>query len=287
MKTLERIKWRIYLIGFLICLSLFSYEVASAKSTYVVQPNDSLSSISLKLYGDKVPWKKLLEWNPQITNPNLIYPGQILSISPSPRIYNKPIPIILHSTEEVYDKLIKHIFHVNNVEYTPREEVKARIRQDKEFLNKHSTKNIYMQRFHVTRLQRELRRLEYFHILDGIFEACKQDKDYRMTALLVALAWQESHFNNVKGKQGEVTPFQFLPNTIRGLLNINKPSLPEFTFSLQNNIKEASRLAYKWLKENGAKDGNYMRALKWYNINPKYPHQVMVKYNKIMSIIKS
>ena len=45
--------------------------------SYTVKPNDTLSKIATK-YSTTVD--KILQANPQITNPNLIYPGQVLKI---------------------------------------------------------------------------------------------------------------------------------------------------------------------------------------------------------------
>lgn len=44
---------------------------------YIVQPGDTVASIALRF---NIPPGALLQFNPQITNPNLIYPGQIIAI---------------------------------------------------------------------------------------------------------------------------------------------------------------------------------------------------------------
>jgi LysM repeat protein/ElaB/YqjD/DUF883 family membrane-anchored ribosome-binding protein len=50
--------------------------------TYTVKKGDTLSAIA-KQYG--VSWQQLYEWNKDIIkNPNLIYPGQVLKVSPPP-----------------------------------------------------------------------------------------------------------------------------------------------------------------------------------------------------------
>ena len=52
--------------------------------TYTVQKGDSLSKIAQQQYGDGKKWKAIFEANrDQITNPDLIHPGQVLRI-PSP-----------------------------------------------------------------------------------------------------------------------------------------------------------------------------------------------------------
>lgn len=49
--------------------------------TYTVQKGDSLSKIARDKYGDGTKWKAIFEANrDQITNPDLIHPGQVLKI---------------------------------------------------------------------------------------------------------------------------------------------------------------------------------------------------------------
>jgi nucleoid-associated protein YgaU len=49
--------------------------------TYTVQKGDSLSKIARDQYGDGGKWKAIFEANrDQITNPDLIHPGQVLKI---------------------------------------------------------------------------------------------------------------------------------------------------------------------------------------------------------------
>ncbi|MDI7275313.1 MAG: LysM peptidoglycan-binding domain-containing protein [Anaerolineae bacterium] len=46
---------------------------------YVVQPGDSLSSIAQRVYGDLEQWRAIAQAN-SLPDPNLILPGQILSL---------------------------------------------------------------------------------------------------------------------------------------------------------------------------------------------------------------
>ena len=56
-------------------------EALSAPQTYVVQAGDSLSAISLKVYGDAKYWDTIFEHNKdKISDPNVIHPGQELVI---------------------------------------------------------------------------------------------------------------------------------------------------------------------------------------------------------------
>ena len=52
---------------------------ASAKS-YTVVKGDCLWSIAKQFYGSGAEYKRLAAANPSIKNPNLIYPGQVLTI---------------------------------------------------------------------------------------------------------------------------------------------------------------------------------------------------------------
>lgn len=53
---------------------------ASYAKTYTVVSGDCLWNIARKFYGNGQEYKRIAEANPQIKNPNLIYPGQVLSI---------------------------------------------------------------------------------------------------------------------------------------------------------------------------------------------------------------
>lgn len=56
---------------------------AAAVKTYTVQKGDCLWNIAKKFYGKGTDYKKLASANPFIKNPNLIYPGQVLTIPPA------------------------------------------------------------------------------------------------------------------------------------------------------------------------------------------------------------
>jgi nucleoid-associated protein YgaU len=56
-------------------------EAAAAPRTYTVQPGDSLSIIAKKIYGNANEYHKIFEANrDKIKDPNLIHPGQTLTI---------------------------------------------------------------------------------------------------------------------------------------------------------------------------------------------------------------
>ena len=53
----------------------------TGERTYVVQPGDTLWSIAEGMYNEPWYWPSLWSYNPQITNPHLIYPGDTLFLS--------------------------------------------------------------------------------------------------------------------------------------------------------------------------------------------------------------
>jgi nucleoid-associated protein YgaU len=56
-------------------------EPKAATRTYTVESGDSLSAIALSVYGDAGRWPEIFEANKdQLSNPNLIHPGQKLRI---------------------------------------------------------------------------------------------------------------------------------------------------------------------------------------------------------------
>lgn len=60
-----------------------SQSGAAAAKTYTVRSGDCLWTIAEKYYGSGAAYTKLAAANPAIKNPNLIYPGQVLTIPPA------------------------------------------------------------------------------------------------------------------------------------------------------------------------------------------------------------
>jgi nucleoid-associated protein YgaU len=53
-------------------------------STYTVQSGDNLSKIARHVYGDGNKWKAIFEANKdKLKNPDLIQPGQVLTLPPN------------------------------------------------------------------------------------------------------------------------------------------------------------------------------------------------------------
>lgn len=53
----------------------------TANKTHTVQSGDTLWGIAKKYYGNGSQYQKIVSANPSIKNPNLIYPGQVFTIS--------------------------------------------------------------------------------------------------------------------------------------------------------------------------------------------------------------
>lgn len=65
------------LIAAALCLTIAAVPVSAASSTYTVQKGDSMWKIAVK---NEIGVSEIIGANPQVKNPNLIYPGQVLNI---------------------------------------------------------------------------------------------------------------------------------------------------------------------------------------------------------------
>lgn len=66
-----------FCLACIVALSALSSSAFAATETYVVQPGDTLWKIAVK---NQVGLSEIISANPQIENPELIYPGQEISI---------------------------------------------------------------------------------------------------------------------------------------------------------------------------------------------------------------
>jgi LysM repeat protein len=72
--------WRIFrIIALSGCLATTSAQ-SPADATYVVKKGDTLWDIAFSFWGDNFLWPDLWHANPQIANPDLIFPGDVLKI---------------------------------------------------------------------------------------------------------------------------------------------------------------------------------------------------------------
>ncbi len=78
-------------------------EPKGGETIYVVRPGDTLWGISKRFYGKPLLWPRLWELNTVIDNPNLIYPGLVLSLKPT---YERPgIPVVKVNPEMEVEEL--------------------------------------------------------------------------------------------------------------------------------------------------------------------------------------
>jgi uncharacterized YkwD family protein/spore coat assembly protein SafA len=70
-------KSKIYLLIVSYCLLLFSLSIFAQSGIHTVVSGDTMWKISLRY---KIGLNQLISINPQITNPNLIYPGQKINV---------------------------------------------------------------------------------------------------------------------------------------------------------------------------------------------------------------
>lgn len=62
------------------CLYTLTSAQSPADATYVVKKGDTLWDIAFSLWGDNFLWPDLWHANPQVINPDLIFPGDVLNI---------------------------------------------------------------------------------------------------------------------------------------------------------------------------------------------------------------
>jgi len=110
--------------------------------------------------------------------------------------------------------------------------------------------------------------LELHQLADAI---CNTDGD--MPYVLTALAWQESHFLNRRGKHGEVSHFQILPSTVT-LYSTDR----SFLYQLESDPVIAVAFVTHLLKDWGK---TWQAALKQYNTHRGYPKEVIRKFNYV------
>ena len=66
----------------------FSEELTPSVDSHVVEPGDTLWDLTARVFNDPFLWPRVWSYNPEITNPNWIYPGDIVRFYPS----QEPLP---------------------------------------------------------------------------------------------------------------------------------------------------------------------------------------------------
>lgn len=99
-------------------------QVKSHPDSYVVKRGDTLWDISAKFLGKPWLWPEIWQANPQVHNPHLIYPGDVLSLSYADRLAitpgartEAPVPVI--NLDEVRP-FLKNMHVVDSFEDLPR-----------------------------------------------------------------------------------------------------------------------------------------------------------------------
>ena len=67
--------------------------VATGRDLYVVQPGDTLWDLCGYFFGNPYLWPKIWAYNPVITNPHWIYPGDVLRLAPEVAAAAVPVPL--------------------------------------------------------------------------------------------------------------------------------------------------------------------------------------------------
>lgn len=95
---LKRVSHRFKVIGAVALLTVGTYAVAQEEfrgdhpDTYVVKRGDTLWDIAGRFLKRPWLWPEIWQANPQIANPHLIYPGDVISLAYLDRVGVKPGP---------------------------------------------------------------------------------------------------------------------------------------------------------------------------------------------------
>lgn len=250
-------------------------EIAQDETTYTVVKGEYLSLIADR-YG--TTWQKLWELNPEIADPNIIYSGQVI------RIRGKTIkPAKILTPDEFKTKITSLMFTEAVLE---EEDPVDLLMQMKEIAG-----NIWVltkegNHAGVRRLGAKLitvsRKAEIHALAEAITSVYETDKE--RAYVLVALAWQESHFVNRRGKAGEVGFYQFLPSTIRGIFG--KELFELKLRELEDDPAKATEFANWYLTKLVEQYGSVNSALYRYNGHPEYAGYVITKLEKVKKSLK-
>lgn len=85
--------WAIATAGIVVASVAFSQNTLSQNDSYKVQPGDTLEDFSHQLFDNKNHWRSIWPKNPEIKNPDLIYPDQKLKLDPQTGSKAAPPPL--------------------------------------------------------------------------------------------------------------------------------------------------------------------------------------------------
>ena len=176
--------------------------------------------------------------------------------------------------EAVRNRMIKFMFTVSELTYEDEATLVMRIKTAQKNVMSKGVKELAEQRSIMVQLHADTRRLDIYQLTDGILGVAKGD--WEITCKLTALAWQETHFVNRKGRDGEIGFFQFLPSTIQEVLKLSDKDLKTVVIELDNNQYKAASFAWLLLKGVDIKQG-----IAAYNHGAQYPGVYFRKLEKV------
>jgi len=176
--------------------------------------------------------------------------------------------------EHIRERMIRLMFRISELKYEDEAELTIRIKQSQRDLLNLVLTDMAEQRSIINRLHTDTRKLEIYQLADGILCSTKGDLDiaYKLTAL----AWQETHFVNRRGQDGEIGFFQFLPSTVEEVLKVHDKELKKILKELENNQCKAAEFAWLLLKGFDIKKG-----IGSYNHGAQYPGVYFDKLERV------
>lgn len=87
----------------------FDDDLRPIVESYVVKQGDTLAKLARKHLGPEAPWNSNVAVNPDLPDPNLIVPGQVINIITG---YEQPAPVVAVEEVEVYQAIIEKVFNI-------------------------------------------------------------------------------------------------------------------------------------------------------------------------------
>jgi hypothetical protein len=270
------------LVGGYFCTKAFGAE--TWPPAYTVKEGDTLSGIAER-YG--TTWEKLHEINPYIKDPNLIYPGQVISLDPT----MKMTKVIKKSTGPVEplwvtpvifrEKLTKLMFKEIGLAQVASDIALLRLKETVVTISFYNSRNLFCSSRQLsTSLHKYYLTLEIYQLANVLTDVYKNDPE--LGCLITALAWVESGFHNRRGSSGEVGFYQVLPSTLK---DIYKAKWQEAMYRMEADPKFATDFAI-WYLGCLRKGCSLNTALYRYNGHPSYPGLVQYRLSAIRRLAR-
>lgn len=293
-------------IGIVISGIAWGAEVNASlqETTVVVKPGDTLSKIAHQLLGDEQRWKEIAKLNAWLykrsdkksglAGANYLLPGDKLVIAK--KIVDKEEYRIIAK-----HRILKKMFEVRGLEFITKERARNYITsfafdlmdvtsyRGGYFTLAKDIENIVLKNVHA---------LELHALANAIMKVTEDDDYIDAPYILAAIAWQESHYRNRRGKAGEVSCFQLKPSTINKVASYL--NLKQFTYNnkyvnkklvaiVEENPSFAANVAHKYLKILYAKYQDWEKVIERYNGKRKYAveKQYVVKIMDKFNLLKN